>query len=374
MRFRIDTSLFRKAIETASHATGTNNLTPILENILIDAWYKRLVLTGNNLEMAIEYIIEDHVDVEVEGRFTISSKFLTSYIALVQDKEVTVELEKWGSLKFTTESSNTKFKWTSAEKFPVIPNLVPNNPLKIQSKDLKSAIEKTLFSTADGAVRPVLAGIYLKAVEDRLTFASTDSFRLSEFTVKVQSGGAYPSVIIPKRAAAELARLVSDDDEKMPIELYFHENQLLATRGNVRLSSRLLSGKFPDYDGFFPTTHATKTIVLRSDLVTSIRQANLVARENNYNTRIRSKHEGIVEISTWDTEIGASLISIKGTIEWQEDIVWVNAQYLLEVINIMREDYIAFEYKSPLSPIIITGFPKDNEKYSYRHLIMPLKI
>lgn len=374
MRFRIDTTLFRKAIETASHATGTNNLTPILENILIDAGYKRLVLTGNNLEMAIEYIIEDSVDVEVEGRFTISSKFLTSYIALVQDKEITVELEKWGSLKFTTESSDTKFKWASAEKFPVIPNLVPNNPLKIQSKDLKSAIEKTLFSTADGAVRPVLAGIYLKAAEDKLIFASTDSFRLSEFAIKVKAEGTHPSVIIPKKTAAELARLVSDDEEKMPIDLYFHENQLLATRGNVRLSSRLLSGKFPDYEGFFPTTYATKTVTLRSDLVTSLRQGNLVARENNYNTRIRSKHDGNVEISTGDTEIGASLISIKWTVEWQEDIIGVNAQYLLEVVNIMKEDYISFEYKSPLSPIIITGFPKDDEKYSYRHLIMPLKI
>ena len=94
MRFRIDTDIFRKAIDTASHAAGANNLTPILENILIDAGYKRLVLTGNNLEMAIEYIVEDTVDVQVEGRFTISSKFLVSYIALVQDKEVTVELEK----------------------------------------------------------------------------------------------------------------------------------------------------------------------------------------------------------------------------------------------------------------------------------------
>ena len=94
MRFRIATDIFRKAIETASHATGANNLTPILENIQIDAGYKRLMLTGNNLEMAIEYIIEDAVDVEVEGKFTISSKFLTSYIALIGDPDVTVELEK----------------------------------------------------------------------------------------------------------------------------------------------------------------------------------------------------------------------------------------------------------------------------------------
>ena len=94
MRFRIDTDIFKKAIEATSHATSANNLTPILENILIDAQYKRVDLTGNNLDMAIEYVIEKEVTVEAEGRFTISSKFLSSYIALVQDKEVTVELER----------------------------------------------------------------------------------------------------------------------------------------------------------------------------------------------------------------------------------------------------------------------------------------
>ncbi len=374
MRFRIETDIFRRAIETASHAASSGNLTPILENILIEAGFKRLVLTGNNLEMAIEYIIEEKVDVEAEGKFTISSKFLTSYIALVQDPSVTVELEKWGSLKFTTETSETKFKGTSAEKFPVIPNLVPGTPLKIESKDLKIAIEKTLFSTADGAVRPVLAGIYMRPTREKLVFASTDSFRLSEFVVATAEGTEASPVIIPKKTAAELARIVSDEDEKMPIELYFHENQLLAIRGNVRLSSRLLSGKFPDYDGFFPKEWATKSVILRTDFVTALRQASLVARENNYNTRIRSKHEGKIDISTGDTEVGASSISISGSVEGQEDIIGMNAQYLLEALSVMREDYVSMEYKSALSPIIVSGFPKDEGKYSYRHLIMPLKI
>ncbi len=373
MRFRITTSLFRKAIEAASHATGANNLTPILENILIEAGYKKLIVTGNNLEMAIEYIIESDVDVEVEWRFTISSKFLTSYIALIQDDEITVELEKWGSLRFSTKSSNTKFKWSSAEKFPVIPTLVKNTPLIIESRDLKVAIEKTLFSTADGAIRPVLAGIYMKPTSEGLIFASTDSFRLSELRVS-GTGIDAPAVIIPKKTAQELARIVNDEDESKKIELYFHENQLLAVRGNIRLSSRLLSGKFPEYDGFFPKEYTTKTILLRSDLSTSLKQSNLVARENNYNTRIRSKHDGSIEISTGDTEIGASSISLTGSVEWQEEIIGINAQYLLETLSVMREDYISFEYKSALSPVVIKWVPAEDGKYGYRHLIMPLKI
>jgi DNA polymerase III sliding clamp (beta) subunit (PCNA family) len=66
MRFKIGTDTFKKAIEATSHATSASNLTPILENILFDAQYKKLILTGNNLDMAIEYIVEKDIDVEVE--------------------------------------------------------------------------------------------------------------------------------------------------------------------------------------------------------------------------------------------------------------------------------------------------------------------
>lgn len=373
MRFRIQTHLFKKAIEVASHATGANNLTPILENILIEAAFRKVIVTGNNLEMAIEYIIEESVDVEVEGKYTISSKFLTSYISLVQDDEVTVELEKGGSLRFATKSSDTKFKGTSAEKYPVIPSLVKNTPLTIGSKDLKVAIEKTLFSTADGAIRPVLAWVYMRPTANGLIFASTDSFRLSELRVTGPGTDESP-VIIPKKTAQELARIVSDEEENGSVELYFHENQLLAVRWGIRISSRLLSGKFPEYDGFFPKEHTTKTTLLRSDFITALRQSNLVARENNYNTRIRSNHDGSIEISTGDTEVGASSITLTGSVEWQEEIIGINAQYLLETLSVMREDYVSFEYKSALSPIVIKWVPAEDGKYAYRHLIMPLKI
>ena len=110
MRFTVDTQVLKTAVEVTSHATVNSNLTPILENILIDVQYKKVILTGNNLEMAIEYIIDKDVDIESEGKFTISSKFLSSFIALVQSKTIKIELEAGSSLKFTTDSGETRFK------------------------------------------------------------------------------------------------------------------------------------------------------------------------------------------------------------------------------------------------------------------------
>jgi DNA polymerase-3 subunit beta len=372
MRFRIQTDIFRRAIEATGHATSTNNLTPILENILIDAQFKRLVLTGNNLDMAIEYIVEKGVEVEAEGRFTLSSKFLMSYIALVQDSEVTVELEKGGSLMFRTKSGETKFKWISADKFPSIPPIPTLTPIIVSATSIKTAIEKTLFSTADGNLRPMLAGIYIRGVEGALVFASTDSFRLSEFRVESESTGFHTPIILPEKTANELKGLISDETKN--IEIYTHESQILIIIGSIRLTSRLLSGKFPDYEAFFPREFQSKSTIMRSELTNALKQANLISRQNNYNTRIRSKHEWIIEISTGDTEIGASSISISGSVEGQEDIIGVNSEYLLQALSVIREDYVSFEYKNPLSPIVVRGVAGENQKQQYRHLIMPLKV
>lgn len=92
MRFTIDTKILKEAIDVVSHASTTSNMTPILENILISVQYKKVVLTGNNLEMAMEYIVDTGVDIEIEGNFTVSAKFLASFIALVNDDRVTIEL------------------------------------------------------------------------------------------------------------------------------------------------------------------------------------------------------------------------------------------------------------------------------------------
>jgi DNA polymerase-3 subunit beta len=313
MRFRIDTDIFKKAIEATSHATSTNNLTPILENILIDVQYKRVVLTGNNLDMAIEYIIEKNVDVEVEGRFTISSRFLTSYIALVSDKEILVELEGGGSLVFRTKSGETKFKGIAADKFPTIPAIPTLTPILVEGKDVKTAIEKTLFSTADGGLRPMLAGIYIKNATGTLIFASTDSFRLSEFRVQTETNGLSSPIILPEKAANELKGLIGD--EIRHIELYIHESQVLIIIGAIRLSSRLLSGKFPEYESFFPVEYKSKSTLLRTEFSNALKQANLVSRQNKFNTRITSRHNGSIEISTGDTEIGASSITVTGSVE-----------------------------------------------------------
>lgn len=104
-------------------------MTPILENILISVQYKKVVLTANNLEMAIEYNLDTDVDIQSEGSFTVSSRFITSFLSLLSEDKLAVALVADGALEFTTSSSVTKVKGLDAGKFPVIPGFQANEPL-----------------------------------------------------------------------------------------------------------------------------------------------------------------------------------------------------------------------------------------------------
>lgn len=143
----------------------------------------------------------------------------------------------------------------------------------------------------------MLAGIYLSVKKDTTIFASTDSFRLSEFRVISESENSNESsLIIPKQTALELVRIITDDTTE--VILSFQENQLLIQYGSIRLSSRLLTGRFPDYEGFFPTEYNTKAVMLRSECINTLKQVNLVARNNRSNICARFEHVGKVEFSS----------------------------------------------------------------------------
>lgn len=149
MKFEISTKALQKALSIVSHATASITTTPILENILIKVQFKSIILTANNLEMAIEYILEHDVKVISEGAFSVPSKLFGSYIALLSDDTVSIELSRNDALEIKTASGKTKIKGIAAEEFPVIPNIKEELSLKLKGNVVKQSIEKTLFSSAE---------------------------------------------------------------------------------------------------------------------------------------------------------------------------------------------------------------------------------
>lgn len=375
MKFTIQTDILKKGLEIVNHATASITTTPILENILIKVNFKNIVLTSNNLEMAIEYIISEWINISSEGAFCIPSKLFTSYISLINDDEIQIELIKKESLKISTSSSNLKIKWIEADEFPLIPSIKEEINLSIKWEILKKSIDKTLFSAAEWNIRPTLAWLAVKIEWNQVIFASTDSFRLTEFKTtlsqKVQNNF---SQIIPSKTANQIKNILPSSEN---IKIISADSQIAFLSWNTKIFSRLLNGKFPDYSSFFPTSFSTKAEVNRIDLIWALKKINLVSRENNYSIKMSLSSERWIELETSETQVWEWNITIVWVVEWENNIVWINSTYFLEVLWVIDTTHISISFENPLSPILITPVQdpeKQKDEKQFRHIIMPLKI
>lgn len=373
MRFQIETQILKQALDKVNHATANISTTPILENILIKVNYQNIVFTSNNLETAVEHIVDSGVNIESEGSFCVPSKIFTNYIGLVEDDRVHLELLSNNSLEIKTESSKVKIKGNEAQDFPIIPNIKEVSSFSLPSKVIKTSIEKTLFSAAEWNIRPNLAGIFVNISSKTAHFATTDSFRLSEYTIKWETNVWEDfSQIIPSKTAHQLKSMLGD--EKQDVKIIIWENQIAFLFENTKFYSRLLSGKFPDYSVFFPTSYNTKSVINKMDLVNGLKKINLLSKETNYSIKMSFWSESGILIETSWTQSGEAFVQLVWSIEWEDAIIGLNSEYFLEALWVIDTTHIALSFESPLSPILITGIEENKKNESLKHIIMPLKI
>jgi DNA polymerase-3 subunit beta len=114
MKFLIDTKVLKSGLDIVNHAVSSISTTPILENILIKVNYNHIVLTSNNLDMAIEHVMNENITIHTEGSFCVPSKIFTNYVSLVNDDSVLIELLNDNSIEIKTDSGNIKIKGNDA--------------------------------------------------------------------------------------------------------------------------------------------------------------------------------------------------------------------------------------------------------------------
>ena len=377
MKFSVKTSVLKKWLDVVNHATASITTTPILENILLKVNFKNIVLTSNNLEMAIEYILSEEIKIESEWAFCLPSKLFTNYIALIEDDGIKIELIKNESIKIETSGWVLKIKGNEASDFPLIPSIKEETNLTLKWSIVKKSIDNTLFSSAEWNIRPTLAWISVNIKWNNAVFASTDSFRLSEYKTTLDSKVKYDFYwIIPSKTASQIKNIIWNEDN---VKIISWENQIAFLSWNIKIYSRLLNWKFPDYFSFFPSSFSTKIEINRIDLIWWLKKINLVSRENNYSIKMSISAENWVLLETSETQIWEWTVNLVWAVEWEDNIVWVNSIYFLEVLWVIETTHISISFESPLSPIVITPINDPENKSSnnideFRHIIMPLKI
>ena len=358
----------RFALDIVSLAVSSSTTLPVLNNILLKAANKKLYFSATNLEIAINYSI--NADIKNEGAITIPAKLITSYTNLLEDETVEMRLEDGNTLFIKTKTSQTKIKGISPNEFPLIPKIEKETTLKIIANDLSQTIDCTIFSAATTNTRPILAGVYVLAEKDTLKMVATDSFRLAEKKTKLlQKTEKNIECIVPVRTLLELSRILNTKYEKEPVEILVAKNQILFVVDGIELISRLIEGKFPDYEKIIPRATRTKFEAPINHLTIATKRVSLFARENNNNVKLTVTNDGKLQIATDETSVGEEKAEVDIKIDGENNKIALNSQYLLDVLGHLK-DKVKIEMDEKLTPVVVRPSKKDD----YLYIIMPLKI
>lgn len=356
------------ALNIVNKAISPNNTLPVLNNILIKAEGKKLYFSSTNLEIAISCSID--ADVRGEGAITVPAKLITSYVSLLTDEKVELDVVDGNNLAVNSSTSHTKIKCISADEFPLIPKIEKGQEFTLKINDFYEAITESVFAASLNTSRPVLSGVYVVSKGDELKLAATDSYRLAERGLKfVKRPSEEVACIVPARTMMELGKIIGKADGK-EVTVNISKNQILFAVDGVELISRLIEGKFPDYEKIIQKEHKTRVEVSVEDLSLVLKRVNLFARENNNSVKLSVTNDGKLVVASEETKVGEEKAEVSIKMTGENNKISLNSQYLLEVLTYINDDKIEFLMNDKVSPAHI----KPLKRNDYLYIIMPLKV
>ncbi len=355
------------ALNIVAKAISPNNTLPVLNNILVKAEGKKMFFSATNLEIAISCSID--ADVRGEGAITVPAKLITNYVALLNDEKVELSLSEGVSLSLNSSSSHTKIKCISADEFPLIPKVEKETEISLKVEDFYNAINETVFAASVNTSRPVLSGVLVVVNEGEMRLVATDSYRLAEKKIKVSGKTEAPiSCIVPARTMMELSKVLTKANEK-EVKVTISKNQILFSIDGVELISRLIEGKFPEYEKIIPKEGKSTFEVSVEDLSLVLKRVSLFARENNNSVKLSATNDGKLTVSSEETKVGEEKAEIVIKMQGDNNKISLNAQYLLDVLTYVNVDKVKFTINDKASPAVIKPVSGDD----YVYIIMPLK-
>jgi len=335
---------------------------PILNNILIKTDNGRLRVSSTNLEIGINCTIGAKID-EV-GEIAIPARVSSDFINNISDEKITLHTKN-NILFINSDKYKTQILGFDPKDFPIIPKLKEDPITLVSSKILRNMLYSVADAIALSETRPELAGVYASVNDKKLTFAATDSFRLSEVSFDTKNSGQY-SVIIPRNTVMELIRITNDIEGD--IEIKIGDNQILFYNNDFELVSRLIDGNYPDYKKVIPSKFLSRILVQKDDLEKDIRLAGLFSSNISDIKLLCSKDE--IVIKSKNSDKGEIETTIPAVLKNDPFEISVNYHYLLDGLKIMDSEKVVLEFTGNGNPLIIK--PHDNNK-DLTYLIMPLR-
>lgn len=364
-----------KALLYINKAVSSRPNIPILANVLLETEKGKLKLSATNLDIGISTWIG--ATVAEEGKITVSAKMLSDFVNSLKSGKIEL-LQHNQTLVVKSVDNIAEFYIIPAEDFPRVPQVEGDPLLEIDSTTLSETFTKTAFAASNDESRPVLTGLLFKGSKKRLTIVGVDGFRLSKKEIMLEEdlGSKEFEEIVPARAVSEVESLIKDmtgKNDKVQVYLLGNKNQMLFKIGDVELSTRLIEGKFPEYDNILPKDYKFECKVEKAGLNDMLKVVSIFAR-NVVGNKTKFKIDGSeskLKLSTSVVDIGnnESEIAVK-ELDGEDFETAFNVKFLQDMVNTMTSEIITFQTNGPTAPGVFLD-PKDK---NFIHVVMPMRV
>ena len=371
MQFVVKRDILLKSLNFVQGVVEKKNTLPILSNVLLQLKDKKLLIVATDLDI-IFYDEIDEVKIIKEGSTTTSAAILYDILRKISsNSDLNFELKTENKLSLKSDNSDFNLLCLPTDNFPTFVDEFEGQEILLNNSRFLKLLNKTRISISNDDTRHYLNGIYLHLTEaggrNFLTGVATDSHRLSSSSLEIDNIGDFSSIILPRKTVFQLCSLLAETSEKLTMQT--SDNKIKFSLGKMKLISKVIDGKFPDYKKVVPAANDKTLIVSSKDFIDSIERVASVSLDRKEGVKLSISKDNI-QLSVNSANSGEGNEKIKAEFNSENLNISFNSKYLIDIASEVEDKKLKINFKDSASPVLIEDVSDKNSYY----VIMPMKI
>ncbi|MGX5172389.1 DNA polymerase III subunit beta [Aliikangiella sp. IMCC44653] len=368
MKLTISKEALVTPLQLVSGAVEKRQTLPVLANLLLKVENAQLVITATDLEieMTAKIALEGEY---LEGDITVPARKLLDICKSLSDENpITIYLDE-NRLRLSSGRSKFSLSTISAQEFPNIEEAIFNHKLQLDSLDLKALFDKTQFAMALQDVRYYLNGMLLEINNTKLLSVATDGHRLALGSMELAESISEDLVqaIVPRKGIIEAGKLLSTLQQNCTLEL--SNNHIRITIGDYLFTSKLIDGRFPDYDKVLPKNAQRLLVADKHRLRDAFQRASILCNEKFRGVRLSIENNKLaIHANNPEQEEAEIELDVDYTSEALE--IGFNVGYLMDALNAIKSDNVRFNLGDANSSVLIENAENTESLY----VVMPMRL
>ena len=370
MKFNVSSSKLFSQLQAVSRVINNKNALPILDDVLFELVGNELKLTASDGETTVRTAIEVE-GADGGGKVASAAKLLLETLKEFSEQPLAFTIDEQNfAVNMVSQNGTYSFVGVNGNEYPEMPqDEVDAQELSLPATTLQSAIEKTIFCTADDPLRPVMNGIYFDILEDRLILVATDAHRLVRYSNTSVKAGMASNFILPKKPAALLKNLLAKEEAE--VKVTFGQKNARFEFDKTIVVCRRIEGRFPNYNAVIPQSNQNVVTVDRQPMVNACKRVAVFANNGTAQLRL-ALSENQIKISAQDIDFSTSAEEmIQCDYQGMSMAIGFKAPFLIDLLSTVGTTDVQLKLADPARAGPILPVAEEGEE-NVLMLLMPM--